>query len=81
MSRLQITIPVYKEQFTKSLNTMIKDEMSGPPPDIVANTVMKLLRIKKPPVRVVVGIKYKIIVFLKRILPARFVEYVVSSIY
>ncbi|NLC68487.1 MAG: SDR family oxidoreductase [Clostridiaceae bacterium] len=71
----------YKEQFAKSLNTMIKDEMSGPPPDIVANTVMKLLRIKKPPVRVVVGIKYKIIVFLKRILPARFVEYVVSSIY
>lgn len=73
--------PIYKEQFTKSLNTMIKDEMTGSSPGIVAKVVIKLLRKKKPPVRIAVGIKYKIIVFIKRLLPARFVEYVVSRIY
>jgi short-subunit dehydrogenase len=72
---------VYKEQFTRSLNTMIKDEMTSPSPGIVAKAVIKLLKMRKPPVRIVIGIKYKIIVFLKRLLPARFVEYVVSRIY
>ncbi|NSW90718.1 MAG: SDR family oxidoreductase [Firmicutes bacterium] len=72
---------IYKERFIKSLNTMIKDETTGPTPEAVARAIVKILNKKNPPVRVVVGIKYKIIVFCKRLVPARFVEYVVSKLY
>jgi len=72
---------LYKERFTKSLNTMIKDESTGPSPYIVAKVVLKVLKKKNPPVRIVVGYKYKMLVFLKRFVPAKFVLYVVSKIY
>lgn len=71
----------YKERFTKSLGTMIKDETTGPTPEVVSNVILKIINRKNPPVRVVVGLKYKMIIFLKRLVPTRFIEYVVSKLY
>lgn len=72
---------VYTGRFKKSLSVMIKDEMNGPAPDTVAKIVAKVTEMKNPPVRIVAGFKYKVIVFLKRIIPACIVEYFITRIY
>jgi short-subunit dehydrogenase len=72
---------VYNETFTKSIKTMERDEQNGPLPKVVVNAIMEIINSKKPPIRVVVGFSYKTLVFLKRILPSRFVEFVVGKIY
>jgi len=72
---------VYKESFTRSLNTMIKDETNGPEPDVVAKVVIKVLQRKSPPIRVAVGAPYKVLVLLKRFVPARLAEYIIGRLY
>jgi len=71
----------YADRFEKAINTMVMDEMSGPGPETVAQVVAKIVKSKNPPVRVVVGVKYKVFAFLKRVIPARAVEYIISKIY
>ncbi|HHW32483.1 MAG TPA: SDR family oxidoreductase [Clostridiaceae bacterium] len=71
----------YGERFRKSVNAMIRDEINGPAPEGVAKVVLKLIKRKNPPIRKVVGIKYKVFVFLKRLLPSRIVEYLISKMY
>jgi short-subunit dehydrogenase len=72
---------VYHDTFMKSIKTMEKDEQNGPPPTLVVNAIMKIINSKNPPVRIIAGFSYKALVFLKRILPARFVQFVVGKIY
>jgi short-subunit dehydrogenase len=72
---------VYSKKFKKSINTMIKDEVNGPSPESVAKVIARVVEMKNPPVRVVAGLQYKVFVFLKRLLPSRFVEYVISKLY
>jgi short-subunit dehydrogenase len=72
---------VYKESFTRSLNTMVKDETNGPEPDVVAKVVIKVLNRKNAPIRVAVGASYKALVILKRFVPARFAEYIIGKLY
>ena len=72
---------VYYDRFTKSINTMIKDETKGPGPEYVVKIVAKLLRKRNPPVRTVAGFNYKAFVQLKKIVPSRLVEYVISKMY
>lgn len=72
---------VYGERFKKSVNKMIKDEQKGADPRDVALVVLKLLRKKHPPVRAVVGFSYQLMVFAKRLLPSRWVEKILSSMY
>ena len=72
---------VYYEKFIKSVNTMIKDEKNGPGPETVAKVVIKTAMKKNPPVRIAVGISYKLIAFLKRILPDKFVHFILEKIY
>lgn len=71
----------YREKFTKSVHVMIKDEMNGPEPVVVARAVWKTMARKNPSVRVVVGLKYKVFVFLKRLVPARFMLFILSKMY
>ncbi|WP_427339158.1 SDR family oxidoreductase [Caloranaerobacter sp. DY30410] len=73
--------PAYKERHKKAVETMIRDELNGPGPEVVVKAFAKILNSKNPPVRIVVGIKYKFVALLKRILPARVVEYVLEKIY
>ncbi|ERI95631.1 oxidoreductase, short chain dehydrogenase/reductase family protein [Clostridiales bacterium oral taxon 876 str. F0540] len=72
---------IYHDNFMKSIKTMEKDEQNGPPPTLVVNAIMKIINSKNPPVRIVAGFSYKALVFLKRILPTRFVQFVVGKIY
>lgn len=65
----------------KSVEKMMEDELNGPGPETVVKVVKRLIKRKNPPVRVTVGFSYKLIVFLKRLLPARLVVYVVSKLY
>jgi short-subunit dehydrogenase len=71
----------YGERFTRSVTKMAKDEQSGPGPEIVAKTILGVLNKKNPPIRITVGFDYKVLVFLKRLLPSRLVEYILSKMY
>ncbi len=71
----------YHTRFTESLARMEKDEQNGTSPVIVAKTIYKMIQKKNPPVRVAVGLQYKLILFLKRILPTRILEKVVGLLY
>ena len=72
---------IYKERFTRSIQEMARSEQNGPEPKTILRVVAKMLRRKNPPIRTVIGGSYKIIAFLKRILPSRCVEFVVSKVY
>lgn len=72
---------VYSEHFKKSLSSMEKSELNGPSPARVVKEVSKIISSKNPPVKVTAGFFYKTVVFLKRLLPVRFVAYAVSKMY
>lgn len=65
----------------KSVEKMMEDELHGPGPEGVVKTVERIIKRKNPPVRVTVGLSYKLLVFLKRFLPSRLVVYIVSRLY
>ena len=65
----------------RAVGKMEKDEIGGRPPESVAHAVLKLCRDKRPPLRTVVGFDYKLLVFLKRLLPDRAVEAILKSMY
>ncbi|MGI6084823.1 MAG: SDR family oxidoreductase [Acetivibrionales bacterium] len=72
--------PYYKS-FTKSLARMERDEQNGASPMLVAATIYKMIKKRNPPVRTAVGFQYKLILFLKRIVPACIAEKLVSMLY
>jgi len=71
----------YKERCQKAIAAMEKSEMSGPGPDIVVKALVRIIESEDPPIKTVVGADYKFIAFLKRLVPDRFVEYVVNKMY
>lgn len=72
---------IYTEKFMKAIKTMEHDEQNGPSPKILVDAVLKIINSKNPPVRIVGGFSYKALFILKRLLPSRLVEFVVSKIY
>lgn len=60
---------------------MEKSELNGPGPEIVVKEILRIMRRKNPPVRVTVGFTYKLIVFLKRLLPSKLIDYLVEKTY
>ncbi len=73
--------PVYKQRHEKAVNEMIKSETNGPGPEVVVKEFSKILNSNNPPVRIVVGMQYKAVALLKRLLPAKVVEGVVEKMY
>jgi short-subunit dehydrogenase len=71
----------YADFFGKSLDVMVRDETNGPDPVVVAREVYRVMKRRKPPVRVVVGLKYKIFVFIVRIIPGALKSFAVSKMY
>lgn len=65
----------------KAVAKMEKDEEAGYSPDVVARVVYKVLTEKNPPPRRVVGAGYKSLMILKRILPDRVIEKILTSLY
>lgn len=72
---------VYGTRFTQSLKQMEYDEQHGKTPDVVVREIVRTIRSKNPPVRRTVGGMYKVLVFLKRLLPARAVEALLDMMY
>lgn len=71
----------YKERIKNSLKVMEKDEQNGMPAISVSKVIYKLIKAKNPSGTKVVGLKYKVFVFLKRIFPSRFVNYIIYKMY
>ncbi|MFL0246599.1 SDR family oxidoreductase [Candidatus Clostridium stratigraminis] len=71
----------YSEKFMKAIKTMEHDEQNGPSPKLLVDAALKIIDSKNPPIRIIGGFSYKVLYLLKRLLPARFVEFVVSKIY
>ncbi|HHY64800.1 MAG TPA: SDR family oxidoreductase [Clostridiaceae bacterium] len=71
----------YYERFRRSLARMEKDEQNGPSPEDVARMIFRMVMKKNPPVRTTVGFQYKLILFLKKILPGSILEKVVGLLY
>lgn len=72
---------VYKDRIIRSIARMEKDEKNGKDPITVAKVIHKVLKKKNPPLKVTVGFEYKLFVFLKRIFPVRFVNYILYKMY
>ncbi len=71
----------YTQMGKKAVAKMEKDELNGYSPKFVAQVVYKVLIHKNPPPRKVVGMGYKILMILKRILPDRVIEKILRSLY
>jgi short-subunit dehydrogenase len=72
---------VYASECKKAVETMERDEINGKRPETVADVILRILKKKRPPVRKVVGIKYKVLVFIKRLIPSCLEEFIVSKMY
>jgi len=71
----------YKKQALLSIKKMEEDEQSGYEPTKVAKVILSIAKRKHPPVRIAVGFSYKLLLFLKRILPDCVVEKVLALLY
>lgn len=64
-----------------AVKKMENDELNGHPPKKVARAILKLSTKPRPPARTIVGAGYKIIAFLKRLLPYKSVEFIIRAMY
>jgi|LGOV01.1.fsa_nt_gb short-subunit dehydrogenase len=71
----------YGKRIIKSLETMERDEQNGMPAVSVSRVIYKLLKQRNPSIVKTVGVKYKLFVFLKRIVPTKFLNYIIYKIY
>ena len=71
----------YFEQCKESVEHMAHDEQNGKPASSVAKIFLKMAGRKNPPVRCAVGLDYKALAFLAKILPARLINFIIRLIY
>lgn len=71
----------YEKVLEKSIVKMERDEQNGKDPITVSKTMFKLAECKKMPPNKVIGFSYKLLVFLNKILPTKFMLWVVSKLY
>ncbi len=71
----------YYSRFRKSLDRMEQDEQNGVSPEKVARVIHGMIKRRNPPIRRAVGLGYKAILFLKRLLPSWLVEKLVGMLY
>lgn len=71
----------YGERIDKSVARMEKDELNGMPPEVIAKIAYRLSRQNNPPVYVVGGVSYKLLVALSRYLPKRLIVRAIGKLY
>ena len=71
----------YYDQCRSAVEHMARDEQKGKPADSVAKVFLKLAKRRNPPVRVAVGLDYKALAFLAKVLPARLINFIIKLIY
>ena len=64
-----------------AVKKMETDERSGRPPASVARSMIKISERKNPPVRLTVGFDYKLLAFLRRLLPDKMILFILRAIY
>lgn len=69
------------ERAKKSVEKMAQDERRGKSPESVAKVILKVVKMKNPPLRVAVGAGYKLLVFLQRLLPVKLVNFIIGKMY
>lgn len=72
---------VYGSVMKRSVSRMEKDETNGKDPSTVAAAVLKAVNRKNPPVRIAVGLEYKLLMFINRFMPDKFREFVLKRLY
>lgn len=72
---------VYNERYEKSIAKMEHDEQNGMSSEYVACVIYKVANKKHPPITKTAGIPYKILLALAKVLPNRFVEWIISKMY
>lgn len=72
---------LYEARVERSLAKMEHDEIHGVSPLKVAKVIEKCIQKKHPPLKIVVGFDYKLLVFLKRFLPTKLVNAILYSMY
>ena len=71
----------YRNVLKDSVAKMASDEQNGRSPESVAEVALALTRKKNPPSRVPVGIEYKALMFMLRLMPDRGKEFILSKLY
>lgn len=71
----------YGKRIDRSVKVMEKDERNGMTVEYVSKVMYRNIMKKRPPVRKIVGVQYKFFLFLYRILPVRFVNYIMGKLY
>lgn len=72
---------VYGDLITRSVAKMEADEQNGRSPDSVAKVALALAGRRNPPARVPVGLEYKALMVLLRVMPDRGREFILSKMY
>lgn len=71
----------YKDRIKRSIEKMEHDEQGGMTPMSVVKVIDRLIKRKNMPVHVTVGLSYKFLVLLARVMPKRFVYWVITKMY
>lgn len=72
---------IYGERIKKSVAQMERDEQKGKSPISVAKVIYKVIKKKNPAPKITVGFSYKLLVFLKRILPLKVIHFILYRKY
>ncbi len=72
---------VYGGVISRSVEKMEHDEQSGMSPETIAKAVYRVMTKRKMPLKTTVGASYKLLVFLAKILPLPFQNYVIAKLY
>lgn len=72
---------LYGETISRAVSSMEKDELSGMTPDFIASVIYRISLKKNPKVLYTAGGKYKLFVFISKILPVNLCNKLVGKIY
>lgn len=71
----------YGDRAARAVAAMERDERRGMPPEKVAKAIAAVAKRRDPPVKKVVGAKYKCFVLLARLLPSRLINCILAKMY
>jgi short-subunit dehydrogenase len=71
----------YGERISRSVAVMERDEQNGLPPEVIAKCILKLAKKNNPPATVVGGGKYKLLAAAAKVMPKRFVLFLIAKLY
>lgn len=71
----------YGSRIKKSIETMEKDEFNGMEPIVISKKVLQLIKQKKMPIESTVGVKYKSMLFAKRLFSSTLVNRIIGMMY